>query len=114
MPNALPMPLSPPVEYVAGTPVRSTATWVNQNGVLTDATVAASIQYGPVAAPVIPAVVHDSTGVYHCVVPTVQWGGPGPQNVVVTWTATGALTGTLYDAFVIVPTGSSAADSVGP
>src|SRR5215472_9487227 len=115
----MPIMKEPATEYVAGTVVKVTATFINgATGAKVDpgSGVTATAQYGynQISPPVTLSVTHDSTGVYHVDVPTDGWTGPGLQPVFVTFTGTGTNAGVIYDGFVVTTKGDTIADVTGP
>ena len=112
---------SPAPEYVAGAVVKSTGRFHDWTGAPADpSTITAAITYGTgaIEAPVAGVVVRVSAGVYTCDVATIGAAIPteGEVPVVVTWigTGNGVWPAPIIDSFLIVPSSSSAADSVGP
>lgn len=110
-------PQPAPAVYVAGTVVKTAMSFVDENGDPGDPdSVTCTVTYGSEteSPPTQGTVVQDSTGEFHCDVPTLGWTGPGLQPVFCQWLGSGGIDAQWTDQFLISPTASAGSDTTGP
>lgn len=92
--------------YRSGSLVRSTAKFVNDEGVLTDpSTTTFKYRKGAGSTTTVTGddLTHDSEGVFHYDLDTTGWAGPDTQLWLLEWIGTGEVVAITDDSFEVTP-----------